>query len=94
MQIGDIVRSLQGRDAGQIYLVVGVTTERILLADGERRTPRRPKAKNPRHIAALATADAQTLERLQAGRPPSDDEIRQLIGALMEKEGGDADAER
>ncbi|EQD28006.1 hypothetical protein B1A_21429 [mine drainage metagenome] len=94
MQIGDIVRSMQGRDAGHIYLIVGITTERVLVADGVTRTVKQPKLKNPKHLTPFGAAPQETLERLTAGHHLSNDEIRQLIGTYVQQEGGDPDAKR
>lgn len=95
MEIGDIVRSERGRDSGQLYLVVGVTTERILVADGATRVVRRPKPKNPKHVRAVAEVGAEMRQRFEQGHHhPGDEEIRQILRAQLKQEGGHADAER
>ncbi len=51
LEIGHIVVSTAGRDAGQMYVVVGRQgPDTILVADGRRRGVKRPKRKNPRHL--------------------------------------------
>lgn len=94
MQIGEIVRSLQGRDKGRIYVVVGTTIERVLVSDGGVHGVKRPKQKNPKHLTVLGTSPDETITRLREGHHPGNDEIRQLIAAYLQMEGGDVDAER
>lgn len=53
-RIGQVVRIMQGREAGQ-YAVVIQTDDApyVLLADGEKRKYDRPKKKNVSHIEAM-----------------------------------------
>lgn len=91
MEIGDVVRSLRGRDRGRCFLVVGDKLGRVLVADGDLRCVARPKAKNLRHVAAVGRLREPELERLRHGPIPGDDEVRKWLQDLQE--GGDADAE-
>lgn len=53
-QIGQIVRIMQGREAGQYAIVMNILDNRyVLLADGEKRKYDRPKKKNLNHIEAI-----------------------------------------
>ena len=53
-RIGEVVRVLQGREAGQYTIIVDVIDDRfVLLADGEKRKYDRPKKKNMNHIELL-----------------------------------------
>ncbi|MDC3414619.1 KOW domain-containing RNA-binding protein [Aquibacillus sp. 3ASR75-11] len=53
-QIGQVVRIVQGREAGQFAVVIGLVDNRnALLADGEKRKYDRPKKKNINHIEPL-----------------------------------------
>ncbi|MBM7573070.1 KOW domain-containing RNA-binding protein [Aquibacillus albus] len=53
-QIGQVVQILQGREAGQYAVVIGVVNNRfVLLADGEKRKYDRPKKKNRHHIEPM-----------------------------------------
>jgi len=91
MEIGDVVRSLRGRDQGRCFLVVGESLGRVLVADGDLRPVARPKAKNPRHVAACGRLGEPERERLRQGPIPGDDEVRKWLKDVQE--GGDADAE-
>ncbi len=48
-----LVRSLAGKDKGQLSAVVREDEHGVWLADGKRRPLERPKRKNPRHIQPL-----------------------------------------
>ncbi|MBH0231795.1 KOW domain-containing RNA-binding protein [Halobacillus yeomjeoni] len=53
-RIGQVVRIVQGREAGQYAVVIGVLDGRfVLLADGEKRKYDRPKKKNMQHIELM-----------------------------------------
>ncbi|QKY70963.1 KOW domain-containing RNA-binding protein [Lentibacillus sp. CBA3610] len=53
-RIGQVVRILQGREAGQYALVLKLIDDRyVLLADGEKRKYDRPKKKNLHHIEVM-----------------------------------------
>jgi large subunit ribosomal protein L14e len=49
--LGQVVRVLQGREAGQYMIIVGMIDDRfVLLADGEKRKMNKPKKKNIQHV--------------------------------------------
>ncbi|MFB1051396.1 RNA-binding protein [Paraliobacillus sp. JSM ZJ581] len=53
-QIGQVVQILQGREAGQYAIVIGIVDDRFaLLADGEKRKYDRPKKKNLNHVLPI-----------------------------------------
>ena len=55
IQKGQIVFSRSGRDCTEAYAVVAVEGERLLLANGAKRTLAAPKPKNKRHVIATNT---------------------------------------
>ena len=83
---GWIVRSDAGRDKGEVFCVVGVDGERLLLADGKRRKADRPKAKKPGHVTVLSDHqsrfDHPTIEKLRQGEPLTNKELRRTIAAF------------
>ncbi|WP_284141031.1 MULTISPECIES: KOW domain-containing RNA-binding protein [unclassified Virgibacillus] len=53
-RIGQVVRIMQGREAGQYAIIIKVLDNRlVLLADGEKRKYDRPKKKNLHHIELM-----------------------------------------
>lgn len=67
---GNIVRSTAGRDKNHLYVVVALTPNRVMVADGHRRRISAPKPKNIIHLQ---------LVKHQAGRVITDDEVRHIL---------------
>ena len=53
LELGQVVISKQGKDEGNIYVVVGLTDERVLLADARKYNVAGPKRKNPKHLQPM-----------------------------------------
>ncbi|WP_085993664.1 KOW domain-containing RNA-binding protein [Oceanobacillus senegalensis] len=52
--VGQVVRVLNGREAGQHMIIIEPLDDRfVLLADGEKRKTNRPKKKNVQHIELM-----------------------------------------
>lgn len=76
-EIGNIVRSKAGRDAGKFLMVVGVTEKGVLVCDGKERPLERPKLKNVRHLAP-------TTEQLQSDSMVSNRVLRKALKSFNE----------
>lgn len=84
VELGQVVRSLAGRDRGQAYVVVGeVGGRRVAVADGGRRRVSRPKTKSLRHLEPLAALAAGVADRLRGGAGVTDDELRAALAGLV-----------
>ncbi|WP_350343832.1 KOW domain-containing RNA-binding protein [Proteinivorax tanatarense] len=53
IQTGQLVRSKKGRDLGNLYIVMAIEGDRVLLVDGKKRPTKKPKAKNIKHITPI-----------------------------------------
>jgi len=85
VEVGRVVQSRAGRDAGREFLVIRELDQAyVLIADGGLRTIDRPKKKKRRHLLPTARLDANLREKLLGGELVSDKEIRQ---SLSNKEG-------
>ena len=73
-----VVRSLAGRDSGELFFVVGVEEPYLLLCDGKHRRLSAPKRKKRRHTEP-AWAYARKLDRQT---PVTDNEIRRALAAF------------
>lgn len=90
LRLGQKVISTRGRDAGSIFLIVGLLNDDyVLVADGDKRPVERPKKKNRKHLSLTLQVDAAVAEKLSAGKPVSNAEIVDAIQRLGEnkKEG-------
>ena len=83
--MGQLVRSIAGRDKGQLYLVLQVERNLLLLVDGRKRNMGNPKQKNRRHVQAVGKVAADFANQLKAGRPPSDVQVRAALLGLEQQ---------
>lgn len=75
---GRVVRSRAGRDKDTFLVVVSVSGNRVLLADGGDRPLARPKAKNIKHVSCTGLV-------LDESAMASDKLIKNQLGKLNEK---------
>lgn len=88
-QVGDLVRSVTGRDRRKCYLVWAVGESRLELVDGQTRRIENPKRKNPRHVRFLGRRAEELAKKLAAGACPSNLEVRKTIAELVSSLGED-----
>ena len=87
---GCIVRATAGRDREDLFCVVGMDRgeDRLLLANGRRRSVLRPKRKKLGHVAVLTPPsdgfDHPVIRKLKLGEPVSDRELRRALAAFKE----------
>ena len=79
-----IVRSLSGHDSGELFCVMDADGERLLLADGKRRRVSSPKRKNVKHVASAGSWEHPTLEKVRAGQPIGDKELRAALAQIRD----------
>lgn len=77
---GQVVQSRAGRDVTKLYVVLAREADRVLLADGAKRTLQAPKKKNLRHLQPTNTV-------LPPGQIQTDLEIKRALAAYAEKTG-------
>jgi len=85
--VGQVVRSIAGRDKGRFYVVMGFEGKRVLLVDGFNRKLERPKKKNILHIQLTNVVNPDIKDKLQKGDLVRDEEIYKFVKKLYEKEG-------
>lgn len=86
VELGQLVRSIAGRDAGRWYLVLQRLDDTyVLVSDGEKRSVVNPKKKNIRHLALDAEVAKELQTRLERGEQVSDDEVRAALEELRSR---------
>lgn len=86
VQIGRLVCSMQGRDSGRYYLMVGSVNEtRILLADGEARKVENPKIKNVKHLKFYDMIAGEVSDKSINGKRITNADIRKELKSLIEQ---------
>lgn len=80
---GALVRSLAGRDRGTCYIVLReVSSWRVAVANGKRRSVDRPKIKNRRHLMVLDWGEASLVLRLERGDRVTDQDVEKALAAI------------
>ena len=75
---GGIAESISGRDAGRLYISLGIEGERLLLADGKYRSCLVPKKKNAKHVRLLPVFYREIASKAAEGKD-EDSEIRTAL---------------
>jgi len=91
IELADVVISLNGRDGGKRFLVVGTEDEYSLLADGKGRRLEKPKRKKNKHLKLEDKAKGRIAEKFQAGEKVTNNELRRALAeyaATMAEKGG------
>ena len=79
IDISDVVISLNGRDEGKLFLVVGTEDEYSLLADGKGRRIDKPKKKKNKHLKLEGKVDNPIATKLMGGEKVTNNEIRRAL---------------
>jgi len=82
--LADIVVSLNGRDAGKRFVVIGTDKIYSLIADGKGRRYEKPKRKKNKHLKYESVADSYITEKLEKGEKITNNEIRRFLASYAE----------
>lgn len=66
VDIGQVVKSVQGRDKGKLFLIFKVlSSDYVLLVDGETRKINNPKKKKIKHLMVYKQKNNDIIEKLK-----------------------------
>ena len=85
-----IVKSVAGRDAGDLFFVLAAEGDFLLLADGKRRRVELPKRKRRKHVVLVAQSDTPVAQKIRSSEKITNSELRRAIAAMS---GGNQDQE-
>jgi len=90
VDVGRVVISRKGKDAGNWYIVSGTSEDgrRVYLVDGRKWSWDRPKKKNPVHIQPTRVVIKEVAEMAETGKWMSDDSIRIILEEIRKGSGG------
>jgi ribosomal protein L14E/L6E/L27E len=92
LQLGQAVRSVAGRDAGKIFLLVGVVDDKnVLVVDGNLRKIESPKKKNIKHLQPHNYIDKVIQSKLLGNEKITNLEISSALTALVLQDEKDKD---
>ena len=88
-QIGQVVISRKGKDAGRWYVIVGFSEDhrRVYIADGLKFTVRRPKAKNTIHLQLTSLILDEMATKILSGQEFDPGRFQVLLRCLREMGG-------
>lgn len=88
MRVGTVVRSVSGRDAKRVFVVVGIDEKggqtRVVIANGSLRTLADGKHKNPMHLRVVGQLDGPDIIELTSH--PTDGRIAELCERFEKQE--------
>ena len=82
IQISDVVISVQGRDQGEVFYVIGREEEYLLLANGKNRTLETPKRKKQKHVEKVLRSETRVAAKLRSGDKVLNGELRRDLAFL------------
>ena len=82
LTIADVVVSTAGRDAGEIFYVIGEDPVYLTLANGKDRPLDRPKRKKRKHVQKVLRSETRVAEKLRAGDKVLNSELRRDLAYL------------
>lgn len=79
-QVGQLVKVLKGRDAGAIYVIVGIPDDRFVwIADGNKRKFDASKRKNAQHLELLPIVSSEVVHSLQESGRVTNGKLRHAV---------------
>ena len=81
-QISDVVISVQGRDQGQLFYVIGREEDYLFLANGKNRTLEQPKRKKQKHVEKVLRSETRVAAKLLSGDKVLNGELRRDLAFL------------
>ena len=86
----NIVKSIAGRDAGDLFFVLATEGDFLLLADGKRRRVESPKRKRRKHVVLVVSSETPLTQKIRSSEKITNSELRRAIAAIS---GGNQDQE-
>ena len=76
IQISDVVKSTAGRDQGELFYVLNIEGQFLMLVNGKDRPLDRPKRKKCKHVAMVLRSETRVAEKLRSGNKVLNSELR------------------
>ena len=80
--IADVVTTIAGRDAGQLFYVVKVEQEYLYLVNGKDRTLEKPKRKKRKHTQLVLRSETRVAQKLIEGDKVLNGELRRDLASM------------
>lgn len=81
IELGNVVKSIAGRDKGNLFVVVGIDDNEnyIYLVDGDIRKVENPKKKKIKHIELTSYYDQNLADRINKKRKITNQEVKRFL---------------
>ena len=86
IQISDVVISVQGRDQGEWFYVIGQEGAYLFLANGKNRTLENPKRKKQKHVEKVLRSETRVAAKLLSGDKVLNGELRRDLAFLSQQQ--------
>ena len=83
--IADVVEPMAGRDAGNLFYVIGTDETYLFLVNGKDRSLENPKRKKRKHANKVLRSETRVAEKLRAGDKVLNSELRRDLAYLSQK---------
>jgi len=93
IETADVVTSLNGRDGGKLFLVVGTEDNYSFIADGKSRKIGNPKKKNNKHLKLEEKINISVTAKLLCGQKVTNNEIRRALAQYAADRGENSQKE-
>ena len=80
--ISDVVTSVAGRDAGELFYVIAADQSFLYLANGKDRTLEKPKKKKRKHAKKVLRSETRVADKLRNGDKVLNSELRRDLAYL------------
>lgn len=85
--VGDLVKSLKGRDEGMAFLVINVNGHKAEIVNGKQRTIQNPKTKNVKHLFKLQVESLEKLAtEIQSGKLIANKRVYKAIAQKIKED--------
>ena len=83
--ISDVVLSTTGRDKGNIFYVIGIEGEYLILANGKDRTLDKPKRKKQKHVQKVLRSQTRVADKLRSADKVLNSELRRDLAYISQQ---------
>jgi len=82
---GQIVISHAGHDEGNLFCVMDVDGDFLLLANGKTKKVGCPKRKRRKHVTSMGQSEHPAIGKLRSGQPLLDSELRRALAVFRDE---------
>lgn len=90
IDIGNIVKSLAGRDKERLFYVLKIDSGFAYLADGRLRKSDTAKKKNLKHVQVVSNLESQVSHKIKTGEKVLNSEIRRALSDFAKVANGES----